>query len=107
MNGRHESELGVTVGQTFNRSDAPVSRAILYDPEHTADIMVGRSSHDLLDEAIPRIDAMVGFAATEDSRVMNVPTRKIGPRPAAGVFVLDLQGVSGRHGSVAGFGRRA
>src|SRR5215469_5201137 len=36
--------------------------------------------------------AMVGFAATEDSRVMNVPTRKIGPGPAAGVFVLDPQG---------------
>ena len=35
---------------------------------------------------------MVGFAATEDSRVMNVPTRKIGPGPAAGVFVLDPQG---------------
>ena len=53
MNGSmHESELGVTVAQPFNSSDAPVSRAIIYDPEHTAGIIVGRSGHDLLDEAI-------------------------------------------------------
>jgi len=93
MNGSmHESELGVTVAQTFNSSDAPVSRAIIYDPEHPAGIIVGRSGHDLLDEAIKRIDAILGFAATEDSRVMNVQTRNIGPGPAAGVFVLDLHG---------------
>jgi len=40
MNGSmHESELGVTVAQTFNSSDAPVSRAIIYDPEHPAGII--------------------------------------------------------------------
>src|SRR6516164_2476338 len=76
MNGSmHESEPGVTVAQTFNSSDAPVNRTIIYDPEHPAGIIVGRSGHDLLDEAIKRIDAILGFAATEDSRVMNVQTR--------------------------------
>jgi hypothetical protein len=54
--------------------------------------MVGWSGHDLLDEAIQRIDAIVGFAATEDSRVMDVQTRNLGPGAAAGVFVLDPQG---------------
>ena len=69
-----------------------MSRAIIYDPEHTAGIIVGRSGHDLLDEAIKRIDAILGFAATEDSRVMDVPTRNLGPGAAAGVFVLDSHG---------------
>ena len=88
----HESELGVAVAQTLDSSDAPVSRAIIYNPEHTASIIVGRSGHDLLDEAIKRIDAILGFAATEDSRVMDVQTCNIGPGPAAGVFVLDPHG---------------
>jgi hypothetical protein len=88
----HESELGVTVAQPFDSSDAAVSRAIIYDPEHTAGILVGRSGRDLLDEAIQRIDAILGFAATEDSRVMNVQTRNIGPGPAAAVFVLHPHG---------------
>lgn len=93
MNGSmHESELVVAVAQTLDSSDAPVSRAIIYDPEHTAGIIVGRSGHDLLDEAIKRIDAILGFAATEDSRVMDVQTRNIGPGPTAGVFVLDPHG---------------
>ena len=69
-----ESELGVAVAQTFDSSDAPVSRAIIYDPKPTAGIIVGRSGHDLLDEAIKRTDAIVGFAATEDSRVMDIQT---------------------------------
>jgi hypothetical protein len=69
-----------------------VSRIIIYDPEHTAGILVGRSGHDLLDEAIKRIDAILGFAATKDSRVMDVQTRNIGPGAAASVFVLDPQG---------------
>jgi hypothetical protein len=88
----HESELGVAVAQTFDSADAPMSRAIIYDPENTAGIIVGRSSHDLLDEAIKRIDAILGFAATEDSGVMDIQTRKIGPGAAAGVFVLDPHG---------------
>ena len=87
-----ESELGVAVAQTFDSSDAPVSRAIIYNPEHTAGIMVGRSGHDLLHEAIKRTDAILGFAATEDSRVMDIQTRNISPGAAAGVFVLDPHG---------------
>ncbi|HTT18126.1 MAG TPA: hypothetical protein VMG82_04230 [Candidatus Sulfotelmatobacter sp.] len=92
MGACNESELGVAVAQTFYSSDAPVSRAIIYDPEHTAGIIVGRSGHDLLDQAIKRIDAILGFAATEDSRMMDVQTRDIGPGAAAGVFVLDSHG---------------
>src|SRR5215470_7677364 len=93
MNGSmHESELGVAAAQTFDSSDAPVGRAIIYDPEHTAGIMVGRSGHDLLDEAIKRIDAILGFAAPEDSGMMDIQTRYIGPGAAAGVFVLDPHG---------------
>jgi len=69
-----------------------MSGAIIYDPEHPAGILVGRSGHDLLDEAIKRIDAILGFAATEDSGVMDVQPRNIGPGAAAGVFVLDPQG---------------
>ena len=90
MNGSmDESELGVAVAQTFDSSEAAVSRAIIYDPEHTAGIIVGRSGHDLLDEAIKRIDAILGFATTEDSRMMDVQTCYIGLGAAAGVFVLD------------------
>src|SRR5262249_33083030 len=88
----HESELGVAVAQTFDSSEAPVSRAIIYNPEHTAGIIVGRSGHDLLDAAVRRIDAIRGFAATDDSRMMDIQTRNIGPGPAAGVFVLDPHG---------------
>ena len=108
MNGSmHESELGIAVAQTFDSSDAPVSRAIIYDPEHSAGIIVGRSGHDLLDEAIKGIDAILGFAATEDSRMMDVQTRDIGPGAAAGVFVSTRMAVFGRHLSVACLRRRA
>jgi len=55
-------------------------------------VIVGRSGHDLLDETIKRIDAILGFAATEDSRVMDVQTRNRGPGATAGVFVLDPHG---------------
>jgi len=91
----HERELSVEVAQTLDRSESPVSRA--NDPENTVGIMVGRSSHDLLDEAIKRIDATLGFAATEDSGVMDARTRNIGPGSAAGVSCSTRMRVPGGH----------
>ena len=58
-------------------------------------------------EAIKRIDAILGFAATEDSRVMDVQTRNIGPSAAAVYSCSTRMGVSGRHLSVACLRRRA
>ena len=53
---------------------AAVSRTIINDPKDAAGIIVRRSSHDLLYEAVKGLDAVVGFAAAEDPDMMDIET---------------------------------
>jgi hypothetical protein len=55
-----------------------------------ASIIVRRSSHYLLHEAVKGFDAVLGFAATKDSDVVDIQAGDVGPSPATKVFVLNL-----------------
>ena len=43
----------------------------------------------LVDEAVKRRDAAPRLASPQEARAVDIPRRKIGPRPAAPIFVLD------------------
>jgi len=67
-----EPQAREPVLETADGSLAAVGRAIVDDPEHTAGRAVGGPGHDLLDQAVKRGDAATGFAAAEDTGLMNI-----------------------------------
>jgi len=89
MNQREARELAL---QTGDSSRAAVGRAIVDDPEYTTGVVVRRAGHDLLDQAVKRIDSGGGFAAAEDTRVMDIQGGDVGPGAATVVFMLDAHG---------------
>src|SRR5438067_2670965 len=67
-------------------------RAIVDDPEDATGVVIRRPRHHLLDEPVERCDAILGFAATEDSGPVDVQRCDVGPGAATEVLVLDMHG---------------
>src|SRR5271166_5902046 len=63
--------------------------SVVDDPEDTPSIVVGRASHDLLNQTTKGCDASGCFAAAEDTGTMNVESGDVGPGPAATVFMFN------------------
>ena len=85
-----QDQLWICALQALHGPEAAVSRTVVDDPEDAASVVVGRSSHDLLDEAVKRLDAILLFAATKDPGMVDIQTGDVGPGPAPKVLVLDL-----------------
>ena len=91
MNRRvDQDKLWIRALQALRSPGAAVSRTIINDPKDAASIMVRRSSHDLLHEAVKGSDAVLGFAAAKDPGMVDIETGDVSPGAAAEVFVLDL-----------------
>jgi len=76
-----------------------VSRTVVDNPEDAAHIVVWRSCHDLLDQAVKRLNAVLLFAVAKDPGVVNIQTGNVGPGPAARILVLDLHRAAGPAGA--------
>src|SRR6185369_11770949 len=80
---------GPAVFEPVDGGLAAVGGAVVDHPEHPAGRGVGLAGHHLLDEPVERLDAGGVFAAAEHLGAVHVPSRQVGERAAAGVFVLD------------------
>ena len=87
-----ENGIGPFVPQTLGSFLAPMSGAVVHDPEDTTSGFVGFLAHDLADEAIHRSNPVLDFAAAKDFGAMDVPSRQVGPGAFTKVFVLDPDG---------------
>ena len=85
-----EDQLRIKVLETFDRSSASMSGAIVDDPKHATRVIVGRPCHDLFDQTIKRRDAVAPLTTPKDTSVVNVKCGKVGPGTAAIVFVFDV-----------------
>ena len=91
MNRRVDQDpLWIRALQALHSPGTAVSRTIINDPKDAASIMVRRSSHDLLNEAVKGFDAVLGFAAAKDPRTVDIETGDVSPGPASKVFVFHL-----------------
>ena len=67
----------------------PVRGTVVHDPEHSGSGAVRFLSHDLRDQTLERDDAGCGLATSKNMGSTDIPSRQIGYRTAAFVFVLD------------------
>jgi hypothetical protein len=85
-----KDQLWIRALQALHGPEAPVSRAVVHNPEDPASIIVRRSSHYLLDEAVKGLDAVLGLAAAKNPGMVDIQTGDVGPGPAPKVLVLYL-----------------
>jgi hypothetical protein len=64
--------MRIRVLQSLNGPETAVSRAVVDDPKDAASIIVRRSSHYLLDEAIKGCDAVLCLAAAKDPGIVDI-----------------------------------
>ncbi len=86
----NEDEVRVSTLQALNSPGTAVSGTVVDNPEDTASIVVRRSGHHLLDQAVKRGDAVLDLAAAKDPGVVDIQPGNVGPGPAAKVLMLDL-----------------
>jgi hypothetical protein len=72
--------------------------SVVDDPKDTPGVVVGRASHDLLNETVKGCDAGGSFAAAEDTGMMNVESGHIRPGSAATVLMFDAHRAFRRDG---------
>ena len=97
--GMHQQEVGVALAEPPDRGQSAMRGAVVDDPEDAPSVAVGRLLHDLVDEALERGDAGLGFAAAEQLGTMDIAGGEVGLGGEGFVFVLDV-------GGLAGFGGR-
>jgi len=91
VHGSMDQDDGRPFGlQPTDRALTAMGRAVINDPEHPAGLAVGLLAHDLIDEAVERSAAGLGFAAPEQLGAMDVPGCQIGPGASPFVFMLDV-----------------
>jgi len=71
---------------------APMSGAVVHDPEDATCGLVGLLAHDFSDEAIHRRDAILEFATTEYFGAVDIPSRQIDPSALTKVLVFNSGG---------------
>ena len=90
-----EDCVGPLVAKTLDGFLAAMSGAVVHDPKDAASGLVGLWAHDFADEPIHGSDSALDFAATENLRPMDIPSRQVGPGALAKVLVLDAHGAVG------------
>jgi len=88
--GVNQHQLWIRTLQSLHGPGAAVSRTVVDDPEDAASIMVRWSSHDLLDEAVKGLDAVLGLAAAKDPGIVDIQSGDVGQGAAPKVLVLYL-----------------
>jgi hypothetical protein len=68
---------------------APMSGAVVHDPEDATCGLVGLLAHDFTDEAIYRRDAILQFATTKYFGAVDIPSRQIDPSAFTKVLVFN------------------
>jgi hypothetical protein len=66
---------------------APMSGAVVHDPEDAASGLVRLLAHHFIDQAIYRCNAVLDLAAAEDLGAMDIPSSQVGPGTAAKILV--------------------
>ena len=75
--------------ESIDAGMAAVGGAVVDDPEDPAGRRVGLAGHDLVDQAVERVDAGRGFAAAEHPGVVDISGGQVGQRAAAKVLHFD------------------
>ncbi len=88
----HEPEVPVPPLQSLHRGLAPVGAPVVHHPEHPAGRVVGLGGHDLVDQAIERLDPGVLLAPAEHLGAVDVPRGQVLQGPAPVVLVLHPHG---------------
>src|SRR5207249_8344473 len=88
--GVNQHQLWISTLQSLHGPGATVSRTVVDDPKDAASIHVRRSSHDLLDQSVKGLDAVLGLAAAKDPGMVDIQAGDVGPGPAAKVLMLYL-----------------
>jgi hypothetical protein len=63
--------------------------SLVDDPKDTPGVVIGRASHDLLNQAIEGCDASGCFAAAKDASTMNVEGCDVSPGSATPIFMFN------------------
>src|SRR5207244_8015231 len=87
-----EDCVGPLVAKALDSFLAAMSGAVVHDPKDAASGLVGLLSHDFADEPIHRSNPALDFAATENLRPRDIPSRQVAPGPSATVLVASAHG---------------
>lgn len=86
----NDDQVGVPALEPGNAALTPMGGAVVENPKDTLSGAVGRLGHHLLDESIKAGNPIASLAAAEQFGSMHIDGGHVGPRPAAGVLVLDF-----------------
>ncbi len=94
MNGCvNQDGVGPALLESSNGSLAAMRGTIVDDPENASGRSIRFLGHDLVHQSVERNDTGGGFTAAEDPGTMDVPSREVGPGPAALVFGFHAHGL--------------
>jgi len=75
--------------EALHRSQSAMGGSIVDNPKHAPRIIIGRSSHDLFNEAVEGSNSAASFAAAKNFRAMNIESSQVSPGAATLVLMLD------------------
>jgi len=87
-----EDRIGPRGAEAVDGSLAPMSRAVVHDPEDASRGFVGFLAHDFAPQAIHGRNAILGLATTEDLSTVDIPSRQINPGTLTKVLVFHSGG---------------
>src|SRR5215469_4047225 len=93
--GVDQHQVGKGGPQPVQAGRSAMRGAIVHDPEDPPGAPVRSLGHYLAHQTIERCDPGLGLAAAEESGVVNIEGREVGPRTDAAVFMLDPSGPCG------------
>ena len=93
-----DDQVGPGALEAVDAAFAAVRGAVVDDQEDALRGAVGVLGHELIDELIEGLDAVLGRAAVEDLRAPGVPGGQVAQRALALVLGFDLLGAAGPGG---------
>src|SRR5438876_4346457 len=84
-----QHQAGIPLLQSCRSTGATMSRTVIHDPEDAPGFSVRGPRHDLVHQPIKRSNPVLGFAATENSGLMDIERGEVSPSSTALVLMLD------------------
>ena len=75
----HKHQVRIPPLQACHGARPAVRRAVVDDPEHAPRVAIGRTRHDLLDQAVEWGDPGGGLAAAKEPGLMHIQGGQVGP----------------------------